>query len=338
MFSKIKNKIYTRIKLKSEKGVVAVIVALLLVALVGIMAYVIDEGSIYQTRGNLQTVADAAALAGAQELPDNTSLAIQKAINYAASNGVTISSSNVTISTTYVSHDTITVSVSNPNKKLYFAGVFGMNSINVGAKATALVCSPTDFTGTVPFGIVRSAWSPGNQYSLNSSNFAALELGGTGSTVYQNNITNGYSGTLEVGDSVKRISVNFSITKQGTTNKIYNKPDNHLNSLNDLTVQTTVGDGSYFADAGLTDFGYLISCHYVYNLEKNDSQFVICPLISSLPYVGYTTHIVDFVPFIITSVDSSTITGTFINEALIDNNGPVGGTDSNGIKVIRLIR
>ncbi len=121
ILKKIKNRIFHT---ANERGQVAVIAAILMVAFVGMMAFAIDTGSVYETRRNLQTVADSAALAGVQELPENPTLAVQTAVNYAALNGVTIASGDVVISRTYVNNDTITVSARNPNKQLIFCWSF----------------------------------------------------------------------------------------------------------------------------------------------------------------------------------------------------------------------
>ena len=52
--------------LRDESGAVAIIVALVMVALLSIVALVIDLGGLYDHDRELQTAADAAALAGAQ--------------------------------------------------------------------------------------------------------------------------------------------------------------------------------------------------------------------------------------------------------------------------------
>ncbi|WP_305041470.1 pilus assembly protein TadG-related protein, partial [Geoalkalibacter sp.] len=51
-----------------EKGAVAVLVAVLLMFLIGMVALVVDVGYLYATRSELQNAADAAALAGARQL------------------------------------------------------------------------------------------------------------------------------------------------------------------------------------------------------------------------------------------------------------------------------
>jgi len=55
---------------RGNSGQVAVLVALLMVPLLAISGLVIDVGYAYFTQRSLQTQADAAALAGAQRLPD----------------------------------------------------------------------------------------------------------------------------------------------------------------------------------------------------------------------------------------------------------------------------
>jgi Flp pilus assembly protein TadG len=55
-------------KLKDERGVIAVLVAIMIVMLLGFAALVIDLGYFFVTGSELQNIADASALAGAREL------------------------------------------------------------------------------------------------------------------------------------------------------------------------------------------------------------------------------------------------------------------------------
>ena len=59
-------------RLQRENGAVELIVALSLVAILGITALVVDIGNAKQTRRNFQTAADSGSLAGAQQLPSAT--------------------------------------------------------------------------------------------------------------------------------------------------------------------------------------------------------------------------------------------------------------------------
>lgn len=74
-------------KFKDESGQALVIVALSLVVLLGATALSVDLGMAYNAKAKLQAAADAAALAGAQDLPD-AAAAILTAEEYAGLNGV----------------------------------------------------------------------------------------------------------------------------------------------------------------------------------------------------------------------------------------------------------
>ena len=58
---------------KSESGQAIVLMTLALVVIMGMAAFVIDVGNWYHTKRRLQGTADAAALAGAQRLPNSPS-------------------------------------------------------------------------------------------------------------------------------------------------------------------------------------------------------------------------------------------------------------------------
>ncbi len=73
-------------RLRDESGQAFVFIAAILTALVGMSALVIDVGSWYQADRRLQTAADAAALAGAQELPLDQGAARSEALQYAQHN------------------------------------------------------------------------------------------------------------------------------------------------------------------------------------------------------------------------------------------------------------
>jgi Flp pilus assembly protein TadG len=107
-----------------------------MVVLLGMAGLVIDVGSWYRSQRDLQADADAAALAGAQDLPSNTSTASTQAKSYALKNGFTLPTSGITISQTAVPDDSITVKV-DKNAPTFFAKVFGVATVPVRAEATA---------------------------------------------------------------------------------------------------------------------------------------------------------------------------------------------------------
>jgi Flp pilus assembly protein TadG len=91
----------------------------------------IDVGQLLWTRTDLQKMADASALAGAQDLPSSTANATTSANSYASKNGsatlaITFGSSNTTITVTATRHVDYT-----------FLKVLGLSGSDVSASATA---------------------------------------------------------------------------------------------------------------------------------------------------------------------------------------------------------
>jgi uncharacterized membrane protein len=72
-------------KARGERGQILPIVAVALVGLLGICAFSIDVGYAYFAKRQLQAATDAAALAGAQDLP-SASTSVATAISYASAN------------------------------------------------------------------------------------------------------------------------------------------------------------------------------------------------------------------------------------------------------------
>src|SRR6478752_2112465 len=70
---------------RAERGQILPIVALALVVMLGVSAFAIDVGFAYYAKRQLQTATDAAALAGAQDLP-NVAVAFKTADEYAKDN------------------------------------------------------------------------------------------------------------------------------------------------------------------------------------------------------------------------------------------------------------
>lgn len=311
-----------KINFKNQLGQVAVLVGLMITALIGALAYVIDVGSIYESRRTFQTVADAAALAGAQELPEHPSAAIQAAIDYASMHEIPADELTVLIEDTFVSNDTISVTAANMNKQLYFGSIFGKNDTPVGADSTAFIGSPGEFLGVVPWAVPEEIWQPGEEYTLKANkpgspgNFQALSIGATGANIYLNNIANGSDIALNVGDFYPTEPGNMDDpTAEGSDLRVYSREDYELNDFSELVEFTEDG----------------------YELKRNDSQFVICPVIKELPAGRDDVQIISFAPFLITGLNGAEVIGTFLHEALIVHNGSVSGVNETGIKVIRLV-
>src|SRR4051812_22387307 len=76
------------LRLHDEQGITLPIVALLMVALCGMVALSLDIGQLTLSRRRLQNAVDAASLAGGQELPDDTTAADVKATSWSYKNGI----------------------------------------------------------------------------------------------------------------------------------------------------------------------------------------------------------------------------------------------------------
>lgn len=123
-------------RLKQDCGQAYVISVLFLAVLLGMTAAVLDVGSWYRADRALQATVDAAALAGAQALPDDPGQAAALALSYADKNGGGLSGGDISFSSEYVSSDTIQVTGSRPAPG-FFAKVLGIDSVTVNGTATA---------------------------------------------------------------------------------------------------------------------------------------------------------------------------------------------------------
>jgi hypothetical protein len=334
-----------------QRGQVAVIVALIIISLLGMTALVIDVGSLYQKKGFFQTVADAAALAGAQELPESPEGAFASAVDYADRNNVDItyiydgwdySSEEIEISSTYSPDDTITVTLANREAPLYFAKIFGKDTVPISAGAKAMAGSPVELYYAVPWAAVIP---DGENWESWLERVAGMDMvierysedfyvwgdeehnpnveWGHWKDVYGEWIKNGYPGPLSAGDS------------------IFIKEIDDVKVLNETVSATGDRLGGW---NNLDTFEYLTYNDYgVIKLARNDTQFVIIPLIYNNPVPPLQeTEIIAFAPFIILDQkdhgSKAKIIGRFIHQALIvSESEEIGPAREVGFKVIRLV-
>ncbi len=147
---------YKRDKQDRRRGVVAVQVAVCMVVLLGCAALTIDVGYLYNVRTELQTAADAAALAGVSQLPDEAATRTV-AQHFASLNhsgqGIVLAPGDVALGNWDTAQAAFTAggipvnavrvvvrrSEANGNPvELFFARVFGRSQTNLSAEAVAL--------------------------------------------------------------------------------------------------------------------------------------------------------------------------------------------------------
>ena len=314
-----------------RKGSVLIIVAVALVTLLGIAALVVDAGLLYYTKVFLSNAADAAALAGVQELPKNPTDAQATAIAYATDNGV---DEDGVIAEILADGRTIKVTTSR-TVSLGFARVLGFSETNVVASAKARVGIVKSASGVVPFGVVWKDWAFGEEqilkYSPNTKdddetetgpgNFAALALPDEtgevfehGANIYKDNIMFGHKGTLTIGDEILTM--------------IETEPGNMAGpTIEGVNYRINLCEHRP-PDEGCTIDNYVKGC----------PRLVIVPIVRSLDVPGRkSVELVGFAAFLLESVGGAGnecfVTGRFIREATDED---FGGSYDYGVVSYRL--
>jgi Putative Flp pilus-assembly TadE/G-like len=229
--------------LRNTRGQSTVITVVFLAVLLGMAALVLDLGSWYRAKRAAQSTADAAALAGAQALPKGSNAeAMTLAQQYASKNGG-IGTGDVQFRTKYYSNDTITVHVQR-RAPGFFAKIFGFNSVEVGATATArsepvnqangvapitvnwrhsllhcsgggknVTCNP-DFGASHPTTLdLEDLHQPGNGDKAGAFGLINLDQnsgGNIGAGVLADWLLHGYDGYLPLGNYNSAPSANFN--------------------------------------------------------------------------------------------------------------------------------
>ena len=207
---------------RGERGQVLVLVVVGLVALIGFAGLSIDLASWYRQQRSEQATADAAALAGAQALPDDPVTAAADALRYADANGAGVSASDIVVSSDRYPNDTISVRVGKEAPAV-FTKLFGISSVTLHADAAArsdgvssaegvapvavsskhpmLGCKPPPCAGATQLDMVDLKAKGGPDAA---GNFSLLDLeingsGGVGDSTLADWLTNGYDAYMPLG-------------------------------------------------------------------------------------------------------------------------------------------
>ena len=128
--------------MRRENGQAAALTVLFLTVLLLSAAAVIDVGSWMREDRDTQRAADAAALAGAQALPEDHATAEALAIEYGTKNGGGVLADDVNFETTVLAGDTIAVDVDRPADS-FFSKIIGFDTVEVGSTAKARAGVPS---------------------------------------------------------------------------------------------------------------------------------------------------------------------------------------------------
>lgn len=146
-------------KYENEIGAITVLIALGMVAMLGMTALVVDYGRVVRQDLVLTKAVDAAVLAGAQELPGSADDAIEIAKLYMEFNGFEQDDATFTVSS-----DNMEISgVSNQEVDNYFARFLGVDTSKVYHRGVArLENTRRVYAGVRPFGAVIDKDEEGN--------------------------------------------------------------------------------------------------------------------------------------------------------------------------------
>jgi len=213
------------IMFRSKKGSSAVFFAIILGAIAGCAALAIDIGAVIAEKSRLSSAIDAAALAGAQELVTDASNTENIVNSYILKNSGALKQVNISIDTTA---KTIEVK-GTKTVEYYFAKILGSDMQDISAQAEAKVENIKSLSGVRPLAIVNQTFEYGKLYTLKegagdgtSGNYAAMALGGTGASLYRDNLLYGYGGTISVGDTIETETGNIAGTTETCINHLIN--------------------------------------------------------------------------------------------------------------------
>jgi hypothetical protein len=151
--------------LKNRQGATIPIVAVCIVMLVGCAAIAIDIGMLLDSRAEAQRAADAAALAGAQEMMNvelaggtqaaKRAAATTQAVTYAGLNVVRAGAVQPDeVEVEFLQNDTrIAATITRANIPPLFATIFGVNALQVAARAEAMYYQGATASCLKPFGV-----------------------------------------------------------------------------------------------------------------------------------------------------------------------------------------
>jgi Flp pilus assembly protein TadG len=280
-----------------------VMLALALPVLTGIVSLSVDVANFYFNWFALQRAADTAVLSGAVYLPAYPQQAISTANSYAALNGI----KNGEIVSTAVSNSNMQLSMTVTRSVVFtFSRVLGVNNGVATASATAQVISVGKADGVNPLGVDYTTPRTYGQVvnlhvGVGPGNWGALALNGSGSGIYQNNIINGASGPITVGQTV-------------------NTEPGNMKGPTQSAVNTRISNGQTFDPGGTFA-----------NHQLNDPRVLTVPMVDWAGVQGNSTvPVKGFAELWLVSVDANATITTYFIEQTAPNTQALPGVETYG--------
>jgi hypothetical protein len=213
---------------RNQQGSSIVLISLSMVGLLALTGLVVDMGSLYNTKAHLQKTANAAVLSGAQELTNGDSrvaMIVDETLSYHAEDSSLI---NLEIQ----SEQKVSIVLRN-DIPLAFSRLIGIDSVPVEVYAAAEILPMGRAMGAAPLGIDESInlvfyqeyKLKVDQNDVDTGNFGVLALGGSGAKTYYENLVNGYSSEIKIGDVLETQTGNIADkTREGVKARIDSCP------------------------------------------------------------------------------------------------------------------
>ena len=306
---------------KSERGQAFVLATVAMVMCCGMAALVLDVGNWFRDKRRLQGTADAAALAGAQQLPLDPSAAKDLALSYADKNGGDVAGADIVVTSQYQANDTIAVKAQR-NDPGIFSRVIGATSADLTASAKARVGPPAQALNVAPMVVFC-----GHSLIQNCNNNHTPDFGIPTTMDYNPMGAPGAFGMLNLDGENGTIG---SSTEATWINQGFNK---------------YLGLGKYQSDPGAK----FSSQNIQGALDDRIGTVLLFPVYKTLTGTGQNAEydIIGWIGFYLTSYDvhgnSATLHGYFVSyiaQGILAQSSPgSGGVPSSyfGVKSIQLI-
>lgn len=239
---------------KNEKGNITILVMVVMLAMMGSIALVIDIGVVYAEKVKLVNALDAALLAGGQELPDDKITARSMMELYLVENGVDLTEVDIIIG-----DDGFSANIKGTRDVEHIFGkIIGFNTARINGESKLILGTASSASGGLrPFAVEKFEYNFGDSVILKEGagdgyhgNYGSVALGSSGSSILLYNALFGYDGEVKIGDWIDT------------------EPGNMANVVNELR--------RYFADI-VDDFE---------NVENDSDRLWTVPLVDSLIVSG----------------------------------------------------
>jgi hypothetical protein len=277
------------------RGQIAIITVLALPAMLGALALTCDMAVMYVTWSNLQRAADAATLAGANELPAQPANAVAEAKLYANANG--IASSEIVSTTVSGTNQSLTMIVQRTVPHL-FGRVVGLFNAPIQVQSIAALKPAGSVNGLIPIGVYcLGKAKPCDLATVKSGpgNWGFVQLDGPGGNLIGTDLATGSTTWHSVGDVLTM--------KPGCDNGAAKQMQTRLD---DATAFEAIHPNPDGQPPSATDF------------VSGDPRAVEAPIVSTDPTTlkGATvnTTILGFVGFWVSGVSCNSITGVVISD------------------------